>query len=271
MNSKNQMYYRLAADVREICKSLFQIYGITYFGYSRVYPDNRIAILTTLPEWREFFINSGFQNIAVLDNKNIRKKIGKYRIWDAHAAIYPNSTNLRIQQEAKKRFDLHHGLAICRDNLNFSERFTFATCEKNHSINEFYEHSQDIFKKFTLYFKDQASSLIQLAGKHCIDYPTNMNKKEISIPEFEFNEKIKIGKFYIETAHGSTYLTLRELDCINWALKGKTIEETSIILNVSQDTIKTHIFNAKKKLNVTKMIDIFRMLKEQDILDVNKR
>ena len=260
---KTQMFYELSADVKAICKPLFEAYGLTYFNYSRIH-SNKISILTTFPEWREHFIKNGYQNISILDTKKNREKIGEYRIWDAHAGIYPTSNNLRIQKDANTRFKLYHGLTICRDNVNFSERFTFATTQDNYMINEHYEQSRELFKKFTLYFKDKAHTLIKLSDAHTIAYPLLQNEEK-SIAKIDFFEKIKIKKMYIETPNNTCYLTYRELHCIQWALYGKTIEETAMILNLSPSTVKTHIFNVKQKLGVVKMIDIFRILKEQGI------
>ena len=45
-------------------------------------------------------------------------------------------------------------------------------------------------------------------------------------------------------------LTAREKEILSWAAIGKSSFETSVILNLSEDTIKFHIKNATRKLNV---------------------
>ena len=45
-------------------------------------------------------------------------------------------------------------------------------------------------------------------------------------------------------------LTPRERECLLWAARGKTAWETSIILRVSERTVKFHLKNSHKKLNV---------------------
>ena len=46
-------------------------------------------------------------------------------------------------------------------------------------------------------------------------------------------------------------LTRRESECLIWTARGKTVWETAKILKVSQDTVKTHLKNIFRKLDVT--------------------
>ncbi len=58
-------------------------------------------------------------------------------------------------------------------------------------------------------------------------------------------------KFALKDRQKSTpakALTPRELECLRWVVAGKTDWETSIILNISEVTVHTHIENAKRKL-----------------------
>lgn len=45
-------------------------------------------------------------------------------------------------------------------------------------------------------------------------------------------------------------LTARELECLNWAMQGKTSWETGRILGVSESTVNFHISNINRKLGV---------------------
>ena len=44
-------------------------------------------------------------------------------------------------------------------------------------------------------------------------------------------------------------LTDRERDVLSWAGRGKSVLDTADILELSEDTVKTHVRNALKKLN----------------------
>ena len=46
-------------------------------------------------------------------------------------------------------------------------------------------------------------------------------------------------------------LTVREKEVLAWAMEGKTNWETSVILSLSEATVKFHVRNAMAKLNAT--------------------
>lgn len=48
-----------------------------------------------------------------------------------------------------------------------------------------------------------------------------------------------------------TDLTPREIEVLTWAAKGKSRWETSIIIDIKEDTVKTHLENARGKLNAS--------------------
>lgn len=49
---------------------------------------------------------------------------------------------------------------------------------------------------------------------------------------------------------GGVRLTPRELECLEWAARGKSTGDTAVILGVAQSTIVFHLENAKAKLGV---------------------
>jgi DNA-binding CsgD family transcriptional regulator len=46
-------------------------------------------------------------------------------------------------------------------------------------------------------------------------------------------------------------LTRREIQCLKWAAAGKTDAEISLIMRISVPTVRFHMTNAARKLNVT--------------------
>ena len=46
-------------------------------------------------------------------------------------------------------------------------------------------------------------------------------------------------------------LSQRETEILTWSARGKTYPEISIILSIAEDTIKTYVERASKKLNAT--------------------
>lgn len=269
INDKH-VIFDLAKDVREICQPLFQRYGLNFFNYTRVFPDGSFATLTTTPEWRAYFINNSFTEQSYYKQHPTLYGNDTYMIWDAVVSSRTEKSGSIINQVAKDRFQLNHGLTISTGNKHLIERFSFAAPEDNLRLNDYYETDQDIFKRFTFYFKDKGSRLIQQVDQNKIVYP-----KHIKLPKEAFQKQdtfkdldFKIDRLHIETPMGSCYLTKRELDCSVWAYQGKTNEEIGLILGLSKTTVKSHLNAVKDKLGVNKIVDVIRVLQQQEIFSL---
>lgn len=66
--------------------------------------------------------------------------------------------------------------------------------------------------------------------------------------------------------HTSMKLTPREVECLYWASRGKTIEETAMILNIKSKTVISYLNGAKLKLNAIKMTQAVYIATKQGIL-----
>jgi RNA polymerase sigma factor (sigma-70 family) len=55
-------------------------------------------------------------------------------------------------------------------------------------------------------------------------------------------------------------LTDRELEVLEWVKAGKTNQEIATILNISQNTVKSHLKRIYKKLNVSKRAQAVALL-----------
>ncbi|PJD92879.1 MAG: hypothetical protein CK424_04740 [Legionella sp.] len=53
-----------------------------------------------------------------------------------------------------------------------------------------------------------------------------------------------------------TYLSKKEIECIQWMIKGKSSAETATIMHISKRTVETHMNNIKRKLNCYKQFQI---------------
>lgn len=69
-----------------------------------------------------------------------------------------------------------------------------------------------------------------------------------------FHERIVAIRSNGDAKHITPDLTDRERDVLMWAARGKTIEETAIILSVADDTVKFHMRRAAQKLNAANKV-----------------
>jgi LuxR family quorum-sensing transcriptional regulator LasR len=70
------------------------------------------------------------------------------------------------------------------------------------------------------------------------------------VRDFVFESSIRFVK-RAQQPNDGIYLTKRELECLKWAMAGKSSWEISMILNRSEATINFHIANIKHKFQVS--------------------
>ncbi len=87
------------------------------------------------------------------------------------------------------------------------------------------------------------------------DRPADENESRIE----QLNPQLMMLAYHIHEASMRIFrtgsesiadLTRREKECLLWAAEGKTADETSMILHISESTVRFHLNNAAKKLNV---------------------
>jgi len=75
---------------------------------------------------------------------------------------------------------------------------------------------------------------------------------------------------YLQSVIYNKPLSAREKECLYWAARGKSVEETSLILNISIETVKSHRKNTIKKLHVTNVTQaVFQAAKRGLFLNVS--
>lgn len=78
-----------------------------------------------------------------------------------------------------------------------------------------------------------------------------IQEQSIFINSHFFNELPRM-----ENGSEQTYLSKKEIECINWMIKGKSSYEMALILNISRRTVEAHMNNIKKKLNCYKQFQV---------------
>ena len=78
------------------------------------------------------------------------------------------------------------------------------------------------------------------------------NQKKTILREFQvlanyFHQHIL--RIYGHDAESQMLVSARELDCLKWVAAGKTAWEASVILGISERTVRFHLNAAREKLN----------------------
>ena len=92
----------------------------------------------------------------------------------------------------------------------------------------------DILKRFILYFRDKAETLIKGAEEHKIINPTARAQQETITSVLNYQmppladsalNQINVNKFYLTGEFHGRWLTRQECRCIAWLIRGRTLKE----------------------------------------------
>lgn len=246
-------------EVNTICKPLFDNFGITVFVYSKIFNNGQYWTLTNRADWAEYFYCAKYINPDV---QKFQFQSGYY--LDLNVLKVP-AVQINTAREA---FNAEYWFNIVKTYNDYYEIFGFATSRGNSSILNTYVNNLDIFEHFILYFKDQASELIQMADNNAILLPSlKIIERSLELPSDDFEKKkdifyaqTPIKKYFIKTERVETYLTKRQFDCVNMLAQGRGVKEISTHLSLSPKTVSSYIEDAKLKLNCytkSQLLDVF--------------
>jgi len=91
--------------------------------------------------------------------------------------------------------------------------------------------------------------------------PTNQLKQKSLAVYKHKNKNYDLGPKY-----DGVYFTKREAECMTLLLKGKTINKTAVILNLSPRTIEFYLKNMKAKLGCRTKFELVELVLESDFL-----
>ena len=245
-----------ANDLQRICQPLKKL-DIEYFSHVMIDEKKKFSAAGMNPDFVELYFSKKFYNIDI--HQSIYHD-QRYIIWDT----VERDSKLDEVYSDFKSFSLGHSFTIiyshpkgCKHYYDFSARLG------NDKINQSYLKNISFLKKFILYFTEKINSHKGLKAAHDIKFTMSE----------EYQEEIKhepilslpLSRIYFSQ---DTYLTMREVECLNWLSQGKTIEEIAIILSISTRTMKAHIVNMKKKLDCKNLFQLG--LAYQDWMERNK-
>ncbi len=247
---KNHFTLKTSYDLESFCKVLDN-YGITSFGFTRIYNDLSRFVLTNRPDWAEHCYNKGYIYLTRLNRHPSCYQSGYY-LWDA---FDPNhSGHQLVGTDAAENFNIGRGMSIVEKTNNWIDKYDFASTPNNYAINNFYINNFELLNNFINTFKQNAKNLIDAAAKNrgIVPYDSNLLDMNTDYHDTLFSQKNPDNNVFSISNNTNLLrasLTKRELECICWLTKGKTTPEIAIILNISSRTVEKYITSLKHKLD----------------------
>jgi DNA-binding CsgD family transcriptional regulator len=240
----------------QLLKPLRERYNVNYFYYTRYSKNKTFIICTNLEFLRKAieFKKMNEEHIILRDLSNLKENQQRKMIW---TGVPREKSHVMLHN-----CDIWNGYSIIQKNKTGIEHWGFATQRENDRIVDSYLNESNIFNKFMLYFRDNANDLINNERAEGLPI-TNFR---ISAPTEEEQEASpflnKFKRYYI---NNHTYFTPREIECLYWLSKGKTIEMTAEILHLSPRTVKEYISNVKERMGCNTFFQLGMIYQSLDL------
>lgn len=266
-NSKvqtNHISLSSSNDVKDICKPLFNAFGLNFFRYLKINSNGTRSTLSSNAYWTEHFYEHKFYKVAWFDNKNFDQFTSGNVFWDTKAVKEDNIVGVH----SRDKFDMHHGITIIEKNENYTVFYDFTTTKNNLVINELFDSKISLLKHFIFFFKEKAFNLIRQADNNNFLLPdlrlvgtgeSNANGSTLTTQlENSFLQQTSVNNYYLGDSKTRLHLTKRQVECVKKLYSGLTIDNIAQELFLAKRTVETHIQNAKKLLNCRKRDDLIK-------------
>lgn len=246
--TENPWYYT-GDEVAEICKPLFDKFGVSFFNYVRLYIGNGEVKATAIGSSKDFvkyYVQS--VNPLVCRRRNIY----------TFSSVIPAATMAVIES----RFKFYNGIILEKQYPDYIEGIEIAASSVDRTPLEFC-YNKELFNQFLVYFKSKARHLIKLSEQNQVCAPmARFTKMENPTPKeqyLDFLEVIKTQKILLQFQAKEIFFSQREFEILSLLLKGKTMCEIAQELNISPRTVEVHLYRAKDK---TKAYTVNAMLNQ---------
>jgi DNA-binding CsgD family transcriptional regulator len=229
------------ADMQEICTPFFKKNNLNILNMIRVDDEGRSAFLCDNYHWMKNYFINGYQHTGACENDQSFRKEGHF-LWSAF------SKNDPIVDYSRSYFNIEHGVTLVKKTGDNHDFFNFGLMNAHPGDKDRLTRILPELETFIKEFYDKAGKLLQAAELSPI----------ISHPETPRPaEPVKaMNSFHLGPAFDYQYLTHKELECLQWMVRGKTLPEIGLILGMSERTAEKHVENIKRKLKCRTQCEI---------------
>jgi DNA-binding CsgD family transcriptional regulator len=224
-----------------ICLPLQKL-GINYFSHVNVSKQNEFSGISSSAQFSELYFRNKYY---LFDSHQDNMPDGEYYLlWDQ----MPLTGETRQLEDDFNACGFGHTFSIITHHAAGKDCYHFSAPFGDVGINGKYLFMLEGLKRFIRHFKEEIYKNKTLAKSYDLKIPLGISQSVFTNESF-LNELDLFKSSMKNKCHfaGNHQLTAREMECLYWLSHGKTFEETSIILQISQRTVKAHIGSAKNK------------------------
>ena len=250
---KNHISLNSNADILKICKRffLYKNIKIDHLNYIQRNHDGTLFYLCSNHDWLAHYFRMGYPSIGAFEQN---------QTLESFTCVLWSSLDKedQILKDSREMLRLEHGITLLDKLPNGIGFYNFASTQYSAmQLNKYVDHLDDLYE-FIFYFKETALDLLTQASKFRFIMPDNKNKKLIlhsSLGSQAEGDVRYAGKLVVDSKE-KIFLTLKEKECVEWYLKGKTSSEIATIMGISKRTVETHIENIKFKFKCSNMVQL---------------
>lgn len=242
----------MAAHIREICHPLFSNLDFSAFAYIKIFPDNKMLHLTTDPQWSRSYFEQQFYN------ENNCFEVFRRSLLENEKKAFILTGDVRDKYTTwLYDYGIWHSCSLYTRHNGIIEGWAFGTCRENKKILDFYLNHIELLNHFINYFNEKIKEIIFIDDeKKLINlHKNNIILKNIQENEIEFKEfleKTSVKSFIIEIMNKRVLLTKREVEYLNYFLKGYSAKKIAACMKISPRTAESYFNTIKNKLNLKK-------------------
>lgn len=255
---QNHIAFNSNEHIFKLCEYFFKTKGIkiNHCNIIQKNNDGTVSYLCSNRSWLLHYFEKSYPSIGAFEQDSSLSNY-KYVFWDSLDIADP------ILRDSRELISVDHGITIIENFADGVRFYNLGSNKKSPTINDYANNLCDL-NHFISFLKDKLSSIFKKAYDSRFVLPTIDNKiLKLVSPDHEIFPKSTENKSNINTKtyiSQNSYLSRRELECIEWYAKGKTSTEISYLLNISRRTVENHIENTKIKLGCVNLFQLGYML-----------
>jgi DNA-binding CsgD family transcriptional regulator len=260
---KKHLSLASAEEIRAICKPLEDHFGVKSLVYKSVRNDGKETILTTHPEWIDYFFENGLYKGSALEKEPSNYVKGEL-LW-SHI-----KTHNEILTATREGFDIDNGITLIRPFDEGCEFYYIGASRDNYKARQLLNNNIDLLDKFAHYFKSQLETVIDKASAQPLMIQDKFKENKISVDKIPCYQNQAMRSAFLNDIYKdginlsingkNTHLTKREYKIAKEFLKGKTMQQIGDDLFISPRTVETHLDNMKVKFQVRKKSELLMIL-----------
>ncbi|KTD46119.1 Response regulator containing a CheY-like receiver domain and an HTH DNA-binding domain protein [Legionella quinlivanii] len=228
--------------IQALCKPLRHL-NISTFSHIRNYNENDFSLLCNQPDFVQNYAKKEYyKGDPCVQIKSESIDFGQYIVWDMLDC--KGITAAMLQDSA--HYNFRHVFTLVKQSAEYSDYFHFGTDLSNIAIHQTYINNLDLLERFTQYFEEKVSEDEDLCSAYSQRFSFEKNSTEVGkLPESH-------RASFLQSISGADKvpLSLREIECAQLLVCGKTTKEIAFAMNLSPRTIDDKIEALKSKYRV---------------------